>query len=82
MIRARVNPDLKEQVEAIFETLGLNATEAITLFYKQVQLNQGIPFDLKIPNKTTRRTMKKTDERKELHTHNSLDEMFDSWDKL
>lgn len=56
MIRVRVNPDLKKQVEAIFETLCLNATEAITLFYKQVQLNQGIPFDLKIPNKTTRRS--------------------------
>lgn len=82
MIRARVNPDLKEEAEAIFEMLGLNATEAITLFYKQVQLNHGIPFDLKIPNKTTRRTMQKTDEKKELHSYNSVDEMFDSWDKL
>ena len=82
MIRARVNPELKEEVEYIFNELGLNATEAITLFYKQVLLNHGIPFDLKIPNKTTLRTMQKTDKKKELHKYNSVEEMFDTWDKL
>ncbi|MDX1920715.1 MAG: type II toxin-antitoxin system RelB/DinJ family antitoxin [Candidatus Caenarcaniphilales bacterium] len=82
MIRARVNPELKEQVEEIFEQLGLNATEAITLFYKQVQLNHGIPFDLKIPNKVTRRTMQKTDLKKELHSYKSTEQMFESWDQL
>lgn len=82
MIRARVSPELKEEVEHIFNELGLNATEAITLFYKQVLLNQGIPFDLKIPNKITLCTMQKTENKKELHKYDSIEEMFDSWDKL
>ena len=46
MIRARVEPTLKAEVESIFEQLGLNATEAITLFYKQVQIQQRIPFEI------------------------------------
>ena len=33
MIRARVEPELKSQAEAIFSELGLSATEAVTLFY-------------------------------------------------
>lgn len=57
MIRARTEPDVKEKAEAIFEKLGLNATGAINMFYKQVILQKGIPFDVRIPNATTRKAM-------------------------
>ena len=53
MIRARVEPELKSQAEAIFSELGLSSTEAITLFYTQVTLHQGLPFAVKIPNAET-----------------------------
>ena len=33
MIRARVDPGLKEDAESVFAALGLSATQAITLFY-------------------------------------------------
>lgn len=33
MIRARINPELKKDVENIFNVLGLSTTEAINLFY-------------------------------------------------
>ena len=49
MIRARVEPGLKESVDGLFHRLGLNATQAIELFYRQVQLQQGLPFEVKIP---------------------------------
>ncbi|MCH9028398.1 MAG: type II toxin-antitoxin system RelB/DinJ family antitoxin [Bacteroidetes bacterium] len=42
MIRARVEPGLKHDAEAVFKALGLTPTAAITLFYKQVTLTQGI----------------------------------------
>jgi DNA-damage-inducible protein J len=57
MIRARIESDVKEKAEAIFERLGLNATGAINLFYKQVILHRGIPFDVRIPNATTRKAL-------------------------
>ncbi len=50
MIRARVEPKVKRGAEAVFKTLGLSPTEAITLFYKQVTLRRGLPFAVKIPN--------------------------------
>jgi DNA-damage-inducible protein J len=61
MIRARVDPVLKDEVESLFEQLGLSATEAITLFYQQVRLNRGLPFDVRIPNTVTQRTFAETD---------------------
>ncbi|MDD5092550.1 MAG: type II toxin-antitoxin system RelB/DinJ family antitoxin [Candidatus Wallbacteria bacterium] len=57
MIRARVNPELKKKVEAIFEKLGLSATDAITIFYHQVELFRGLPFEIRIPNTGTRTAM-------------------------
>jgi DNA-damage-inducible protein J len=61
MIRARVDPALKEEVENTFETLGLSTTQAITLFYQQVRLHGGLPFEVRLPNEITRRTFEETD---------------------
>lgn len=52
-IRARVEPELKRQAEDLFSQLGMSVTEAITLFYRQVTLTQGLPFAVKLPNAET-----------------------------
>ncbi len=46
---ARIEPDVKEQAEGILATLGIPASIAINMFYKQIILNRGLPFDVKIP---------------------------------
>ena len=48
---ARVEPDIKEQAEAILSTLGISASNAINMFYRQIILRQGLPFDVKISRK-------------------------------
>lgn len=53
MIRARVKSTLKNEAEAVFERLGLNPTEAITLFYTQVTIKKGIPFNLDLEENDT-----------------------------
>jgi DNA-damage-inducible protein J len=73
-IRARVDAALKGQAEAVLERLGLNASEAIRLFYKQVVLRKGLPFDVVIPNATTRRALKDADAGKNLTRHKSFDD--------
>ena len=45
---ARIEPELKAQAEDIFHSLGLPPSSAITMFYKQVVLQQGLPFDVKL----------------------------------
>jgi DNA-damage-inducible protein J len=57
MVRARIEPELKNEVESIFNQIGLNATEAITAFYKNVKLYRGIPFELRLPNKETQKAI-------------------------
>lgn len=48
---ARIEPDLKEQAEGILSSLGISTSNAITMFYKQIVLQRGLPFDVKLPAK-------------------------------
>lgn len=75
-VRARIQPDLKKRVETTFEKLGLSTTEAITLFYRQVDLRKGLPFDVVIPNETTKKTMEDTDAGRNLILCKDADDMF------
>jgi len=75
-IRARIKPDLKDKAEHIFRKLGLTTTQAITLFYKQVELRNGLPFDIAIPNETTYKTFDNTDAGRNLVVCESADDMF------
>lgn len=56
-IQTRIEPGLKSKVEAILSKLGLSPSDAIALYYSQIALNKGLPFDVKIPNKETRKAM-------------------------
>ncbi len=49
-VQARVDFDLKANVEYILKQLELTPSEAINLFFKQVELTGGLPFSLKVPN--------------------------------
>ena len=76
MIRARVDPQLKDEVEDLFAQLGLSTTEAITLFYRQVKLNRGLPFDVRIPNAVTQRTFVETDAGENIARCDDAQDMF------
>ncbi len=80
MIRARVEPELKREAEDLFSALGLSTTEAITLFYRQVTLHQGLPFAVRIPNKETVEALEQARSREDLTEYGSLDDLRASID--
>lgn len=80
-VRARVEPDLKSEVDKVLDRVGLSTTEAINLFYCQIRLRHGLPFPVEVPNETTRQTFASTDRGEDLHAYGTLDEMFESLDK-
>jgi len=76
-IRARVEAKLKADAEAVLDELGLTASDAIRLFYKQVALRRGFPFDVVIPNAATRKAMRGVIEGRELTKYKDTREMFE-----
>ncbi|MFH0962606.1 MAG: type II toxin-antitoxin system RelB/DinJ family antitoxin [Planctomycetota bacterium] len=77
MVRARIEPRLKVKAEKVFRRLGLSSTQAIRLFYRQVELRKGLPFGLGIPNAATARTFEDTDAGRDLVVCKNIGEMFE-----
>jgi len=73
MIRARVEPGLKHDAEAVLDKLGMTPTEAITLFYKQVTLYRGLPFPVRIPNAATRKALDEARSRKNIESFDTVE---------
>ncbi|MFN8489762.1 MAG: type II toxin-antitoxin system RelB/DinJ family antitoxin [Caldilineaceae bacterium] len=48
-ISAKIDPDLKRNAEEILHDLGLSVSQAITLFYRQIELRKGLPFAVELP---------------------------------
>ena len=80
-VNIRIDSEIKRKAEEVFKNLGLSASTAINLFYKQVIRTNSIPFELKaeIPNKETLEALKEveimdkhTDDFKKYTTTNEL----------
>ena len=50
-VMARVEPEIKAQAEAVLDQLGLPVSVVINSLYRQIIMNNGLPFSLTIPTK-------------------------------
>ncbi|HWB48430.1 MAG TPA: type II toxin-antitoxin system RelB/DinJ family antitoxin [Stellaceae bacterium] len=73
-VRARVEPGLKRDAEAVLKKIGLTPSEAITLFLTQVKLTNGLPFSLSVPNRRTRQAIREARTGDHIKTFDSVDD--------
>ena len=78
-IRARVEPELKSEAEAILKEVGLSSSEAMRLFLHQIVRQRGLPFEVKIPNAETVAAIESIQAGKGLKV-DSIEELFDDAD--
>ncbi len=57
MVHVRLDDALKDQATHALERMGLTLSEAVRMFLTRVAADQAIPFDIKVPNATTRAAM-------------------------
>ena len=81
VVHARIEPQTKKKAEDVLRKLGLSPTEAIRLFYRQICLLGGLPFPVLIPNELTAKTLEKSQRGEEVETFDTLEDMFESWEK-
>src|SRR5690625_4700058 len=79
-VRARMEPELKKETERILNQLGLNTTEAIRIFFKQVKLQRGLPFEMKIPNESTHQAIVDAKAGQKLKEFVTTEELFEDLD--
>ena len=71
----RVDPDTKAQAEAILNQLGIPMSNAIGMFLKQVVIQRGIPFDMKLPASVPVAMGSMTRERFDLEMQKGMDDI-------
>jgi len=79
-VHSRIQPEIKKQAEGILHRLGLSPTEAIRMFYTQITLRNGLPFDVAIPNAETVKALEDSRAGRNLERFDSVEELFESWD--
>ncbi len=62
MIHVRIDEQIKKEATETLEDMGLSVSDAVRVFLKRVVADKKLPFELKVPNSTTRRAMKEADE--------------------
>jgi len=78
IVRARIEPDLKHEVEEILEELGIKSSDAINMLFRQIKLLRGIPFSVSIPNHETKRAISDANKGRGLKEYKSVDSLFNS----
>lgn len=53
----RLEESTFNEAKAILASLGMNVTDAVSIFMSMVVQNKGLPFEVKLPNAETRRVM-------------------------
>ncbi len=48
-VYARIEPQLKEDVDRILNNLGVTPSSLIQMLYSQIKLTNSIPFEIKMP---------------------------------
>jgi len=75
--RARIEPEVKEEAERILNDCGLSASQAISLFYRQVILERGLPFAIRSFNEETRRVLRDSERGVEVEQFDSAEALFE-----
>jgi DNA-damage-inducible protein J len=80
VIRARIEPDLKDEATRVLQSMGLTPSAAIRIFLQQVVAERALPFTIKAPNAETRAAMKDANEKRHLTRHTSLEALWNDLD--
>lgn len=75
VVSARITPEAKMNAEKVLDKLGLTTTDAITMLFQQINLRQGIPFPVEIPNAETMKAITDTDASIDVKVANTIEEL-------
>jgi len=76
-INMRIDSQTKQQASKVLDKLHLSMSDAIAIYLRQIVYHQGIPFDLKIPDKITAAAIDQARQDKDMASFSSVDELFE-----
>ena len=81
-VTLRIDKELKEQAEELFDDIGLSLNAACRMFLKRAVQEQRIPFDVRRVDRKTLRAISDAEEGKDLSgSFDSVDALMEDLDK-
>lgn len=77
LVRARIDETLKNQAADVLAEMGLTISDLIRITLTKVAREKALPFDLRIPNELTSRTIKNSEAGVDIHKVKDADDLFD-----
>lgn len=81
-INIRVEPKLKKEVEKTLNDLGMNITDAVTVFFKQIIMTESIPFMIKKPKLNAETIKAIEDAEKGINLSKGYTDLDEMWEDL
>lgn len=75
----RIEESTYNQAKEILSKMGLNYSQAISVFNNMIVLNQGMPFELKLPTKETQKALNELEQKKG-KSFDNVEQLFDDLD--
>ncbi len=75
----RVDEESYIAAKEILRQIGMNYSQAISVFNNMIVLNKGLPFELKLPTQETQQALQELEKRKG-KTFESVDALFEDLD--
>jgi len=76
-VRARIDGALKEEATAVLASMGLTVSDVVRIVLTRVAKEKALPFDLRIPNKLTVKTLAKSERGEDVYHAKDADDLFD-----
>lgn len=77
IVRARVDETLKQEAAAILATMGLTVSDFVRIGLTRVVSEQGLPFEMKVPNRLTAETLAGSERGEDVHQAEDAEDLFD-----
>ncbi len=76
VVRARIDPAIRDEASAILADWGLTVSDALRMTLTRIAREKRLPFSEEIPNEETRKAFEAIDKREGLHYAKDADDMF------
>ena len=76
IVRARIDGRVKEEAAAVLGEMGLSVSDAIRLLLVRVAAENALPFEARVPNAATARTLRRVDRGEDLHLAKDAADLF------
>ena len=75
-VRARIDETLKDEAAAVLADMGLTVTDLVRIVLTRVAKDKALPFEMRIPNKLTAKTLTQSEQGVDVHLAKDADDLY------